>query len=238
MSAAELLCALCARRPATTREHVPAKGLFPKPRPNDLITVPACDPCNAGSSEDDEHLKAYFALGYEAERTPALDKIRASVTRALVREDFGGLKESFARRISFQYLPGVGGTVLTLQPRLTPDRKRVHGVIAKSVRGLFYYVTGRILPPEVEVLVVADHQADKMPPLGQRAVQRWVHIARSGVTGRRGEGVFGYALRVTDDNPNSFAAGVIFYRSFSFIAAAVSPNHGNAMVVVPPPRNL
>jgi hypothetical protein len=46
-------CAFC-RKPASTRDHVPPKGLFGQPLPSNLITVPACRDCNAGAGQDDE----------------------------------------------------------------------------------------------------------------------------------------------------------------------------------------
>ena len=154
----------------------------------------------------------------------------------MTREGFGGLQESFARRSSFEWLSESGGCILTLQPRMTPDMARVLGVVVKNVRGMFHHVTGRTLPPEVQVTVLAEHQVAKMPREGQRAAHRWLHIARQGAKGSRGEGVFGFTLRVTDDNPNSFAAGVIYFRAFAFIAASVSANLDSRLLAVPPHR--
>ena len=48
------LCAICGIREATTRDHVPPKGIFLKPRPTNLITVPACVICNNHSSYVDQ----------------------------------------------------------------------------------------------------------------------------------------------------------------------------------------
>jgi hypothetical protein len=48
------LCAICGIRDATTKDHVPPKGIFAKPRPSNLITVPACHECNNFSSVLDE----------------------------------------------------------------------------------------------------------------------------------------------------------------------------------------
>jgi hypothetical protein len=217
------LCALCAKRQATTREHVPAKGLFPRPRPSNLITVPSCDPCNHGTGSDDDHLRAFFALRVEAQPTESLNRVRASVARALTRTDFRGLQETFARGIRFEWLPESGGQVLTMQSLLLPDMQRVLGVVAKNVRGLFYHLTGRILPPEIGVLVLPDHKVDELTPEGQLQAKRWMQLASSGTRGDVGE-VFGYTLRVTDDNPNVFAAGLLYFKTFGFLAAAVRPD--------------
>ena len=49
------LCIYCQTNPGGTVDHVPPKGLFPKPRPSNLITVPACNQCNQGFKNDDEY---------------------------------------------------------------------------------------------------------------------------------------------------------------------------------------
>ncbi len=49
-------CYLCPA-PATTRDHVPPKCIFPDPLPANLITVPCCYSCNNGFSKDDEFLR-------------------------------------------------------------------------------------------------------------------------------------------------------------------------------------
>ena len=48
----------------TGRDHLPPQSVFPKPRPNDLITVPACDSCNNKRSGLDEEFKV--AIGIQA----------------------------------------------------------------------------------------------------------------------------------------------------------------------------
>lgn len=61
-------CVYCGRTTDPTRDHVPPRAVFPKPRPKNLVTVPACRPCNSSAAADDE----YFAAGVRAAaRTPA-----------------------------------------------------------------------------------------------------------------------------------------------------------------------
>ena len=56
------LCCFCGN-PATTMDHVPPDGIFPDPKPTNLITVPACSKCNKGSSKDDEYFRTIIAIG-------------------------------------------------------------------------------------------------------------------------------------------------------------------------------
>ena len=54
-------CAFCGKSPAKTRDHIPPRGIFPRPRP-DLITVPACLRCNRDTSKIEEAFRVYLSL--------------------------------------------------------------------------------------------------------------------------------------------------------------------------------
>ena len=56
------LCIFCGK-PATTRDHIPPKGIFPDPMPSDLITVPACESCNSNTKLDDEYFQWLITTG-------------------------------------------------------------------------------------------------------------------------------------------------------------------------------
>src|SRR2546422_5414875 len=48
------MCIYCGVAPGTTNDDVPSKSLFLRPLPANIVKVPACQPCNAGFSMDDE----------------------------------------------------------------------------------------------------------------------------------------------------------------------------------------
>jgi hypothetical protein len=60
------LCYICRRRVAETRDHIPPKSLFPKPRPSDLITAPCCFLCNNRNSRSDEYFRLMMASSLNA----------------------------------------------------------------------------------------------------------------------------------------------------------------------------
>ena len=64
-------CYLCGGE-ATTRDHIPPKGLFPAPRTANLITVPACSTCNQRASLDDGYLRLVLTTGSSDSRTIGL----------------------------------------------------------------------------------------------------------------------------------------------------------------------
>jgi hypothetical protein len=82
-------CYLCGALPADTRDHIPPRGLFPEPRPSNLITVPCCRRCNAEFSPEDDYFRLVFASSVE--RSAAGDhiwdsKVITNTVRRLPRE--------------------------------------------------------------------------------------------------------------------------------------------------------
>src|SRR6266446_2126634 len=56
-TACSMNCYLCGATDRLTRDHIPPKGLFPRPRPSNLHTLPCCEPCNNRASADDEYFR-------------------------------------------------------------------------------------------------------------------------------------------------------------------------------------
>jgi hypothetical protein len=50
-------CAYCGSTSELTDDHIPPKNLFPKPRPENIITVKACKICVKDTSKDDEYFR-------------------------------------------------------------------------------------------------------------------------------------------------------------------------------------
>lgn len=58
------LCSICGVNEASTVDHLPPKGIYPKPIDSDMNmhTVPACSSCNGGNSKEDEEFKLFMGL--------------------------------------------------------------------------------------------------------------------------------------------------------------------------------
>jgi hypothetical protein len=147
--APEQLCAICGTSIATTTDHIPPKGIFPKPRPNNLITVPACADCNHDSSEIDETFRLYLALhvgDLDDEHSAAYfeDALRTyKHNRRLQRE----ILEN-AEPVSI-HSPGGIYTGEGLRVRWNSDAH--DSIIEKTVRGLYFHHFREILDAEVQV---------------------------------------------------------------------------------------
>lgn len=130
-------CAYCGERGELTRDHVPPQCLFGKPRPNDLITVPCCEPCNRDVSKDDEYFRIAITTGIDAAKFPKENADSVRAINNLARS----ASQRFARSLlqSYQSNPG----------RLRVDKTRVRIVLHRVVKGLFYHHTNVRLPGTV-----------------------------------------------------------------------------------------
>lgn len=81
METEAVFCYLCGKeltKGEVTRDHVPPRGLFPRPLPSDLITVPCCKPCNNGKSREEEFFRLIATLGVT--KTPEAKSVYNSRT--------------------------------------------------------------------------------------------------------------------------------------------------------------
>lgn len=85
---------------AYTADHIPPKGLFPEPRPANLITVPCCYGCNQEHSGFDDQLRLLAASAIQ--RNPAGEVI-------LERKVFGS---TLAKK---RQMPFVGSILSSMQ---------------------------------------------------------------------------------------------------------------------------
>ncbi len=72
-------CTFCGLKGYVTDDHVPPRCLFSRPRPNNLVTVPACKDCNTRkSSKDDEYFRLTFGMDEKSIGNPDREGVRAS----------------------------------------------------------------------------------------------------------------------------------------------------------------
>jgi len=88
-------CTYCQTVGPLTDDHVPPKLLFSKPRPSNLITVPACFPCNNGAGLDDAYFRLNVAIRENAGEHPNAEPIWKAALKDLTRDEAAGLRELF-----------------------------------------------------------------------------------------------------------------------------------------------
>jgi hypothetical protein len=210
------ICALCGERPATTREHVPARSLFPTPRPH-LITVPACAPCNNGTGPDDEYFLDTLALIDEERPSAALEQVRERVRRGLAHPRAEGLWKHFWSRIGY----GTQAGRLILRALIRVDQDRMMRVVGKHARGLFYELMGRPLHPTYTVLVMPTLRLNGAP--ADMAVY-WGRVRRLALGGRTqiiGPEVFEFNFNVAQDNGYVFCARLVYFGNFEYLVQSI-----------------
>jgi hypothetical protein len=159
------LCAYC-DDPATTRDHVPSKKLFTPPLPDNLITVPACDRCNNGASDDDEVFRNELSImaGSFGESAKAADRLQPTmrgirrnkatlarmVTRAQLVERYTTSGLYLGHGYAVPVVPGVQERVIT-----------------RIVRGLYWYHFQTRLGDDAQITLVF---IDKRKPHWQEAL--------------------------------------------------------------------
>lgn len=152
-------CLYCDKNEATTKDHVPPKGLFPDPKPSDLLTVPACLECNQGYMQDDE----YFQISMSAQaayREPNATTIwREKVVPGLNRDPL--IVRPNRRPLRTKILKGMVRASITTPAGIKTgevlaipfDIARTERVVKRIVQGLLWALYNRRLPPDCPMQV-------------------------------------------------------------------------------------
>jgi hypothetical protein len=119
-------CAYCGDNRELTKDHVPPRSLFSKPRPA-LITVPCCGPCNKGFQKDDDYFQLMVKAGIDKNRFSKEVADSVASIHDLARPERLGF--AIATLANYQRQPA----------RQNVDRNRIGKVLHRIVRGLFYH---------------------------------------------------------------------------------------------------
>lgn len=126
-----------------SKDHVPPKGMFPRPLPRNLITVPCCRDCNQSHSKDEEFFRLIATLGLNrAQEAEALYEERTlpnTIKKNRLREEITAMLATSEARWE-----GVNGVIAPLATVRVPVRP-LKSVAAKVARGLVAH-----LHPELE----------------------------------------------------------------------------------------
>lgn len=143
------LCAICGTNEATTADHLPPKGIFPHPRPSNLITVPSCAGCNNNSSALDEAFRLYLALHVG----DLDDELTSNYFHEALRtyRHNGRLQREVLGSAEPVEITSETGIYLGQGMKILWNSKAHDTIIERTVRGLYYHHYGEILGPDVHV---------------------------------------------------------------------------------------
>lgn len=153
------LCALCGKAKATTKDHIPPKGIYPKPYDPKINfkTVPACASCNNGASTDDEWFKVLIGVA-TGEHREDTQSVIDSMARTI------GNNQSIANHLFRArrdiYAP-LRGELLEPSVAVTFDYQRYSAVISRIVQGLHWIEHGTALGYGIDVRVMPAQGMDR-----------------------------------------------------------------------------
>ncbi|NQZ87500.1 MAG: hypothetical protein HRT54_07950 [Colwellia sp.] len=144
------LCAICGLRESASRDHVPPKAIFPRPRPNNLITVPACFECNNGASDYDDLFKVFLSLQASAHSEIAERLFNENTIRTLERNQrlLNTIREE-SRQLEVTDANGQ----LTTATGILWNSEAHDSVIERTIRGLYFHHQRIIMPENCELRV-------------------------------------------------------------------------------------
>lgn len=210
-------CYRC-RQPGTERAHVFGRQLFPKPRPHNLITVPACSQCNRGVAEDERYFAAFVCdYWHQAGRRLWDTQVKPRIQHPKSR----GLRGRLAASVNPLLVPT--GDDRGLGNLMYADRNRIDRVIEHMIRGLTYYhAAGRVLT-EVEFTISLFGEQEKGVPL------EFLQLVRGLPHHKLGQ-VVDYRWGQALDDPMAIVAAIGFFQRKWFTAVAVPKESLNATV--------
>lgn len=139
-------CIYCGTDENLTVDHVPPKLLLMRPYPPDLITVPACQPCNQSFQKDDEYLRTMLCLDVRNARNSAAQFNLPAVLRSLQREDSRAFNVYLSGKAETSTVLGTDGKPFGQIFEL--DKARANRTGQRFIRALYYRETGKTLPTD------------------------------------------------------------------------------------------
>jgi hypothetical protein len=148
-----------------SQDHVPPRQFFTKSlrriRSPNLLTLPTHGACNRSFQADEDYF-FFVALAGLNEDAQIHDWLMQDIHKKIRRENALGLRNTvlgeFSQTISGIHLPS--GLVAKHF-----DRKRVHRVVWKIVRGLYYHHFARMVPENARHCVEIRQIQDKPPDI-------------------------------------------------------------------------
>jgi len=136
------VCYICCRPGVDDRDHVIPYSFFKKPRPENLLTLPAHHKCH--SKMDEEYFRILAAGQGLEESTSARDLWKGKIFRSVGRNI--PLRELIRSSI-LDNVPVIskGGIYTGSTPAIKFDRHKMDPIIKKIVRGLYFHQTGELL---------------------------------------------------------------------------------------------
>lgn len=212
------LCAFCGSMEDLSKDHVPPKNLFPKPRPSDLITVSACSKCHSRTSKDDEYFRLNLCFRDDIGKHSSARANWDSIFRSLKREEAKGLRNMFLNNLINIRLYTPLGIDVERGFAYNVDMNRIRSVVERTVRGLFFAESCQSLEYNNEIRIYSDDDLEIQPPdVIEQLIQKILVPLHSIPLKKIGNEVFIYRHQIMSENPIYSVWFVSFYSKISFL---------------------
>src|SRR5579859_1691054 len=202
----------CAAIENPAPDHVPPKSIFPKPRPNDLITVPSCLRCNKGSEKDDEYFKMSLGMRADIEHAPGAAALAQQVMRAWDRDQAKDFTAFVRSTLRIRPIIDNEGREMGRITGQEIDSHRIGLVVGRIARGLYFHEIRKALPSDCRVTGALYDALDQ-------TFRRRLEIALLGSPPKGiANGAFMYAWREASDDSGATMWLMLFYGGAGFVA--------------------
>jgi hypothetical protein len=147
------LCVYCGSSDGVTVDHIPPKLLFSRPYPENLLTVPACQRCNASFQANDEYTRFVSSIDLRAREQPVVRSKMPAILRSLQRPEAKGFVQYLVSQMKDSTVLGPDGKPLGQSVEV--DRNRINATGERMVRALFYVELEEALPPSTRIRIAA-----------------------------------------------------------------------------------
>ena len=212
------ICVYCGERPGSTRDHVPPRGLFPNPRPGDLVTVPCCEQCREPQTLDDEYFIRMVAMRHDVGDHPAAAKILESVHRSFTKPAKRGFNQALVRSVRYKDLHTPTGLYLGRAATYDVALDRLCNVIRRTTLGLFAEIFGHRLPDDYRCAVYAIDGFSTAKGEEAENLKQLVNHALAGEARVWGHKVFTSWFQRVSGRPFSTLWAHLVYSRVAFIA--------------------
>lgn len=211
-------CAFCGLEKPITRDHIPPKALFPDPKPQDLITVPCCEGCRAGWSDDDEYFRFIVISSCAELGDERVERVNQTLLRSFKKETKAGFAAMVRESLRQIEIMSPGGIYLRDAGGIAVEKRRIDRVADRILRGLFWHEKRYPVPAEYEVM-------NRVRQEGLDALLESLGDAPYVEHRTIGNGMFAYTFASTEEDPDSMVWLSLFFDRLPFAGFTVKPKH-------------
>ena len=209
------ICAYCGSPDDLEEDHIPPKNLFPKPRPSNLISVPACKLCHGNTSKDDEYFRLKILMRQGVQSNPSAHVTWTAVLHSLSRNQATGLRKRALLDFVDIELKTKSGLYVGKRLGYNVDMNRIRNVIQRIVRGLYFVESGNPLGLKSEVLVYVEEDLQERPSEAMKQILQYIKALSPKIIGNN---VFLYRYQIMKEKPFISVWGMSFYEHVPFLA--------------------